>query len=74
MREVPLSSTGRVPAELVRELESELVHLFTLAEVLAWARRSTPPRQVDEIVTQDEYTHDVVLAFKGDHYLVFDAT
>ena len=74
MRVVPLTSIGRVPAELVRELASELAHLFTLAVVLAWARRATPPRQVEEIVTQDEYTHDVVLPCDGDHFLVFDAT
>ena len=74
MRDVPLSSIGRVPAELVRKLTSELAQLLTLADVLAWARRATPPREVAEIVTQDEYTHDVVIPWDGDHYLVFDAT
>ena len=74
MREVPLTSVGRVPPEIVRELASELAHLFTLADVLAWARRGTPPRQVEEIVTQDEYTHDVVLGCDRGHFLVFDAT
>lgn len=74
MSEVPLTSIGRVPAEVVRELASELAHLFTLADILAWVRRGTPPRQVAEIVTQDEYTHDVVLPADRDHFLVFDAT
>jgi hypothetical protein len=48
--------------------------LLTLAEVLDWARRMTPPLVVTEIVTQDEYTHDIVLPFEGGHFLVFDAT
>ena len=74
MREVPLTSIGLVPPELVSELASELAHCFTLADVLAWARRAAPPRQVEEIVTQDEYTHDVVLRCDGGHFLVFDAT
>jgi hypothetical protein len=74
MREVPLTSIGRVPSELVRRLATELAPLLTLADVLAWARRATPPRLVVEIVTQDEYTHDVVLPCEDDHFLVFDAT
>ena len=74
MREVPFTAIGRIPSEVVRQLASELAPLFTLAEVLAWARRTTPPRQVAEIVTQDEYTHDVVLALDDSHFLVFDAT
>ena len=74
MREVPLRSIGRVPPELVRRLEAECAQLLTLADVLAWTRRATPVRQVAEIVTQDEYTHDVVLPIDGDCFLVFDAT
>ena len=74
MGAIPLTSVGRVSAELVRRMELELAHLCTLADVLAWARRATPPRHVEEIVTQDEYTHDVVLPWDGDRFLVFDAT
>lgn len=73
-RQVPLTSIGRVPSELVSQLARELSGLLTLADVLAWARRATPPRQVVEIVTQDEYTHDVVLTLDGSRFLVFDAT
>ena len=74
MREVPFTAVGRIPSEVVCQLASEVAQLFTLAEVLAWARRTTSPRQVEEIVTQDEYTHDVVLALDGSRFLVFDAT
>lgn len=74
MRDVPLTSIGRIPAELVRPLASELTHLLTLADVLAWARRATPPLEVTEIVTQDEYNHDVVLALDARRFLVFDTT
>ena len=74
MRAVPVTAIGEVPSDLFRRLASEVAQLFTLAAVLAWARRATPPRQVEEIVTQDEYTHDVVLALDDSHFLVFDAT
>jgi hypothetical protein len=42
--------------------------------VLRWARAQRPPRSVVDIVTQDEYTHDVVLPFDGSHFLVLGAT
>ena len=48
--------------------------LRTLGPVLEWLRVQDPPRVVRDIVTQDEYTHDVVLPFDGEHFLVFDAT
>ena len=72
--QVPLTSVGGVPSELVRQLAFELAQLFTLADVLAWARRARPQRQVEEIVTQDEYTHDVVLPLDDSLFLVFDTT
>ncbi len=74
MRAVPLTAIGQIPSELFRQLASELSQLLTLADVFTWARRTAPPRQVEEIVTQDEYTHDVVLALDGRRFLVFDAT
>jgi hypothetical protein len=74
MRAAPLISIGNIPSELYDQLAPELRQLLTLADVLAWARRGTPPRQVAEIVTQDEYTHDVVLTLDGSHHLVFDTT
>ena len=41
-----------------------------LAHVIAWAG----PAAIEEIVTQDEYTHDVLLPYDRDLYLVYDST
>ncbi|HKN68120.1 MAG TPA: hypothetical protein VJW73_17670 [Gemmatimonadaceae bacterium] len=71
---MPVTAVGGVPSEILSQLTSELAPLFTLADVLGWARRATPPRHVAEIVTQDEYTHDIVVPWDGSHHLVFDAT
>ena len=46
----------------------------TLEAVLTWSRTASPPRKIAELITQDEYTHDVVLPFEGDLYLVYDTT
>jgi hypothetical protein len=46
--------------------------LKTLEEVVAWMHARGLP--LVEIVTQDEYTHDVVVAAEPPGYLVFDTT
>lgn len=46
----------------------------TLADVLAWTRSVDPPAKVVDVVTQDEYTHDVVVEAPGQPYLAFDTT
>lgn len=45
--------------------------LRTLEEVLGWAHALG--HSLAEVVTQDEYTHDVVIA-AGERWLVFDTT
>ena len=74
MREVPVTEAGHVDPELSTRLAAELRGERTLGDVLNWARRQSPPRSVAEIITQDEYTHDVVVALDSPYYLVFDTT
>ena len=48
-----------------------------LNDVLAWAagkpKNEIHPHIVAEVVTQDEYTHDVIVPYKN-IYLVYDTT
>ena len=74
MREVVVSRAGDIAPAVFAELAGPLRTRRTLADVLAWARHQTPPRTVTEIITQDEYTHDVVIGFGERCYLVFDTT
>jgi hypothetical protein len=73
-RTVPVRAIGAIAPDVVARAESELGRRHTLTDVLAWTRAQSPPRAVAEIVTQDEYTHDVVIPFDGSHFLAFDAT
>jgi len=59
-------------SEMVRDITSHR----TLGDVLAWAGRQPEgfiPQVVAEVVTQDEYTHDVIVPYDG-LYLVYDTT
>jgi len=46
----------------------------TLADVVAWGGAQQPPLVVVDVVTQDEYTHDVIVPLARDRYLAYDAT
>jgi hypothetical protein len=59
--------------EADRRLLEPLVGLTTLEALLRHAFVQPEPWSVVEVVVQDEYTHDVVVA-AGDRYLVFDST
>jgi hypothetical protein len=74
MRSIPILTVCDIASERLAAIEQELGERRTLAHVLEWARTSSPPRQVATIVTQDEYTHDVVLPLDREIFLVFDTT
>lgn len=46
----------------------------TLEDVVRWGLAQHPPRLVERVVVQDEYTHDVVLLYADGVYLVYDTT
>ena len=73
MRVIPVLDAGAGPS-VVAWAERAVATLATLADVLAWGRAQAPPASVADVVTQDEYTHDVVVPLGGRHYLSFDTT
>ena len=77
MRDVSLQDRAGLPPGRLATLQAAVAGQRTLADVLSWARTQRPPAEVVEIVTQDEYTHDAVLAVGGADdqvYLAYDTT
>lgn len=66
-----------LPEKEFAGLETELAEHKTLGQVLSWAssrpKQDFLPQIVAEVVTQDEYTHDVVVPYKN-LFLVYDTT
>lgn len=54
-------------------IERVLADQTTLERALDWGRAQVPPLAVESVLTQDEYTHDVVIPY-GRRYLVYDTT
>lgn len=57
-------------AEAARELQS----FQTLDEVFRWAIARTPRFVPEDVIVQDEYTHDVLFRGVDGSYLVLDTT
>ena len=59
----------------IREsLTHEVGDLRTLGDLLDWTRSLRPPVPAPEVITQDEYTHDVLVPWRETLVLAFDTT
>jgi hypothetical protein len=56
------------------QLLAEASPLDSLDRAFRWALDRAERGIPDDVVIQDEYTHDVLFRFAGDCYLVFDTT
>jgi hypothetical protein len=55
-------------------LRIELSGINNLGDVLDWAGSLSPPVSSPEVITQDEYTHDVLVPLPDGRLLAFDTT
>jgi hypothetical protein len=66
-----------IPEDEFNDLRAELVNHKTLGHVLAWAnskpRGDVISQTVAEVITQDEFTHDIVVPYRN-IFLVYDTT
>lgn len=73
-RLVPVDQASPIATRDLARFRVALRELRTLGGVIDWLALQEPPRQVADIVTQDEYTHDVIVPWAERLVLVFDAT
>jgi hypothetical protein len=69
-----LTNRAGLPAAEHAALERALGAPTNLQQVVRWGLAHRPPLIVVDVVTQDEFTHDVVLPWRDALYLVFDTT
>jgi hypothetical protein len=73
MRTVPIRAAEPIEPSIVERVTLAFATCCTLADLMRWCEKQSPRVQISEIVTQDEYTHDVVLPF-GAAFVDFDTT
>jgi microcompartment protein CcmL/EutN len=62
-------------AEAAREaIEIATASHRTLEDVIQWALAQRPPARIEDVLKQDEYTQDVLVASADGLYLVYDTT
>ncbi len=68
---------SRLPDTEFFDIATEIDQHGSLRDVLAWAatkpRSIVHPRIVAEVITQDEFTHDVIVPYTN-VFLVYDTT
>jgi hypothetical protein len=57
-----------------KQLHEEAAGFATLEHVFRWAVSRTPRVLPDDVIVQDEYSHDVLFRVADDCYMVFDTT
>ena len=56
------------------QLRAEAIGFATLEQAFRWAIGRTPRVMPDDVIVQDEYSHDVLFRAQDDCYLVFETT
>lgn len=69
-----LDIRGEVAPALREALEAATAHQRTLEDVVRWALAHQPPRLIEDVIKQDEYTQDVLVPYADGVYLVYDTT
>ena len=73
MSGIPLIDYAALDTATREMLARAIAEQTTLERALDWGRNQRPPLAVETILTQDEYTHDVLVPYEG-RYLVYDTT
>jgi len=73
MSDTPLIDYANLDEPTRSRLAETVAAHTSLERVLKWGRELRPPLEIESILTQDEYTHDVLIPFEG-RYLVYDTT
>jgi glycine cleavage system regulatory protein len=64
--------------EQIAQLEAELSRQQNLNDVMKWALAHPKgvfiPSVVVNVIVQDEFTHDVIIPYRGELVLVYDRT
>jgi hypothetical protein len=69
-----LDVRGQVSGGVQSRVRALVAAQRTLEDVVNWGLSQTPLVVVSDVVVQDEYTHDVVIAHPSGVWLVYDTT
>ena len=68
---------ANLPADRIAEIHATIPHQESLKDLMMWALsnpRDFCPTVVAEVIGQDQFTHDVVVPWRDNLFLVYDTT
>ena len=71
---VLVENRAGLAAEAFDALSRVLAPQDSLRRALDWLLGQRPPLAPEEMLTQDEYSHDLLVPYPGGLYLVYDST
>ncbi len=74
MPDIPFKSVARLPADELARVREQVAAHEGLVQIFAWGRQQTPPIHPADVVKQDEFTHDVLVPFPNDRWVVYGTT
>jgi hypothetical protein len=68
---MPINNHANLSDESLIALEAVVPAHGSLMEVVAWGRQLHPPVFLQETIALDEYTHEVLLRWRDEFWLVY---
>ena len=71
---VPVENRAELPTEEFSHLARSLANHHSIKRAVDWLTGHDPPIAPSGMVTQDEYTHDILVPYPGGLWIVYDST
>jgi hypothetical protein len=70
----PIENRANLAAEDFAQLAESLAEHRSIKHAVDWWARHDPPLAPADMVTQDEFSHDILVAYPGGLWLAYDST
>ena len=70
----PIENRSGLKAEDFARIATAVASHASIRQALAWFLEHNPSLVPSEMVTQDEFSHDILVAYPGDAWLVYSTT
>jgi hypothetical protein len=71
---VPIENRANLPAADFSRLAEAVSSQRSIKDALDWLVGHRPPLTVTDMVTQDEFSHDILVDYRDGQWLVYDST
>ena len=70
----PIENRGNVASAVFAPIAEAVASHRSMKHALDWLVSHDPPLTLNDMVTQDEFSHDILVQYPGGLWLVYDST